>query len=83
MKMKRFAYCVCLWLAALSAVADGKSLMIWDNAGAGDRWDIAYPVGNGRLGAMPFGNFPNEKDFAKRGDHLAPRPCQGHARTQF
>ncbi|MFA7052300.1 MAG: glycoside hydrolase N-terminal domain-containing protein [Kiritimatiellia bacterium] len=61
MKMKRFAYCVCLWLAALSAVADGKSLMIWDNAGAGDRWDIAYPVGNGRLGAMPFGNFPNEK----------------------
>ena len=35
--------------------------MIWDTAGAGDRWDIAYPVGNGRLGAMPFGNFPNEK----------------------
>ncbi len=24
-------------------------------------WTDAYPVGNGRLGAMPFGQYPNEK----------------------
>ncbi|HHU13663.1 MAG TPA: hypothetical protein GXZ62_00560, partial [Lentisphaerae bacterium] len=52
---------LCLCLSALSVIADGNNLIIWDNAGAGDKWDVAYPVGNGRLGAMPFGNFPKEK----------------------
>jgi alpha-L-fucosidase 2 len=36
------------------------SLVIWDDKPA-DRWDVAYPVGNGRLGAMPFGQYPSEK----------------------
>jgi len=35
-------------------------LVIWDNQPAA-KWDTAYPVGNGRLGAMPFGVFPEEK----------------------
>ena len=35
-------------------------LVIWDNQPAG-KWDTAYPVGNGRLGAMPQGMFPQEK----------------------
>ena len=35
-------------------------LMIWDDRPA-SRWDTAYPVGNGRLGAMPWGLFPEEK----------------------
>ena len=40
---------------------DGQArLVIWDNQPAG-KWDTAYPVGNGRLGAMPFGMFPEEK----------------------
>lgn len=52
---------LCLCLSALSVIADSNNLIIWDNAGAGDKWDVAYPVGNGRLGAMPFGNFPKEK----------------------
>jgi alpha-L-fucosidase 2 len=43
-----------------SAEAETKSLTIWDNAPAKE-WDTAYPVGNGRLGAMPFGQFPQEK----------------------
>ncbi|MEA1951841.1 MAG: glycoside hydrolase family 95 protein [Planctomycetota bacterium] len=34
--------------------------VIWDDQPAG-KWDTAYPVGNGRLGAMPFGQFPEEK----------------------
>lgn len=25
------------------------------------QWELAYPVGNGRLGAMPFGGYPHEQ----------------------
>ncbi len=52
---------LCLCLTALSVAAGENHLVIWDDAEAGDKWDAAYPVGNGRLGAMPFGNFPKEK----------------------
>ncbi|TWU38386.1 glycoside hydrolase family 95 protein [Novipirellula artificiosorum] len=34
--------------------------VIRDDQAAG-QWDRAYPVGNGRLGAMPLGTFPAEK----------------------
>jgi alpha-L-fucosidase 2 len=34
--------------------------MIWDDASA-TYWEEAYPVGNGRLGAMPYGTFPKER----------------------
>lgn len=61
MKLQLPVLCVHLCLLALSAAAGNNNLLIWDDAGAGDKWDIAYPVGNGRLGAMPFGNFPTEK----------------------
>jgi len=46
--------------SAASAAFAGGDLVIWDNRPA-TRWDVAYPVGNGRIGAMPFGNFPVEK----------------------
>ncbi len=29
--------------------------------GPAEKWDLAFPVGSGRLGAMPWGTFPNEK----------------------
>ncbi len=35
-------------------------LVIWDDQPA-RKWDTSYPVGNGRLGAMPQGMFPEEK----------------------
>ncbi len=38
-----------------------RQLVIWASEPAGQNWDAAYPVGNGRLGAMPFGNFPEER----------------------
>ena len=34
--------------------------VVWDDAAA-TFWEDAYPVGNGRLGAMPFGAFPKER----------------------
>src|SRR6056297_1799708 len=35
-------------------------LKIWDDQPA-PKWDLAYPVGNGRLGAMSLGSFPQDK----------------------
>jgi len=55
-----------VWLVAIScasiltASAKDMTLIINDNEPASE-WDVAYPVGNGRLGAMPFATFPTEK----------------------
>ena len=35
-------------------------LVIWDDRSADD-FEVAYPVGNGRLGAMPFASYPKER----------------------
>lgn len=47
-------------LIAISQTLAFDSHIIWDDKPA-EKWDLAYPVGNGRLGAMPWGMFPNEK----------------------
>ncbi len=62
-KLKSFAFGIFMPAAmatACPAVEKGRALVIWDNQPA-PKWDVAYPVGNGRLGAMPFGAFPQEK----------------------
>ncbi len=61
MRNKLITLCACLCLPFIAEAAGGNNLLIWDDSEAGDKWDVAYPVGNGRLGAMPFGNFPKEK----------------------
>ncbi len=43
-----------------SAAVQSGDPVIWDDRPA-TKWDTAYPVGNGRLGAMPWGQFPQEK----------------------
>lgn len=55
-----FALTLC-FACTITAAPEDKDLVIWDNQPAGKRWDVAFPVGNGRLGAMPYGNFPQEK----------------------
>lgn len=47
-------------IVAASPTLASESHVIWDDKPA-EKWDLAYPVGNGRLGAMPWGMFPNEK----------------------
>jgi alpha-L-fucosidase 2 len=49
--------CFCLGLVAM---AHAEAQTIWDNQPA-KKWTDAYPVGNGRLGALPFGTYPQEK----------------------
>ena len=37
-----------------------ENIHLWDDQ-TSTTWTEAYPVGNGRLGAMPFGDFPQER----------------------
>ena len=66
------------------APAAGNEHILWDDRPA-NAWDLAYPVGNGRLGAMPFGEFPNEKIllneetiWARSGPHVMPDDSFAH-----
>jgi alpha-L-fucosidase 2 len=74
----------CYEAAETSAAAD--RLRIWDDQPAKD-WDVGYPVGNGRLGALPIGSFPveriliNEETIWHRDDdrdHLMPEDSRAH-----
>ncbi|MDV3310036.1 MAG: glycoside hydrolase family 95 protein, partial [Cyclobacteriaceae bacterium] len=46
--------------AAIYAVAQDTSLKLWYNAPSGGVWENALPIGNGRIGAMVFGDVPHE-----------------------
>ncbi len=39
---------------------NGSGLKLWYNKPSGDRWENALPIGNGRLGAMIYGNVDTE-----------------------
>ena len=50
-----------LLTAALRAGAQEKlRLRLWYDKPAGDTWENALPIGNGRLGAMVYGNVERE-----------------------
>src|SRR4051794_27392343 len=56
------------WAASASAVAApppevtaGGDLALWYDRAAGNEWLRALPIGNGRLGAMVFGNVDTEQ----------------------
>ncbi len=84
MKMIPHMLMVILCASVVSAAPEKADLVIWDNQPAA-KWDVAYPVGNGRLGAMPFGNYPTEKIlineetiWAKRGGFGMPKDSHKH-----
>ena len=59
-------------------------LVIWDDQPA-PSWDTAFPIGNGRLGAMPFAEFPKERIlvneesiWARNDDQLFLTPEESH-----
>ena len=39
---------------------DSLGLKLWYNNSAGTTWESALPIGNGRLGAMVYGNVERE-----------------------
>jgi len=48
-------------VAAVILVSPPLSAQTIQDDGPAEKWDLAYPVGSGRLGAMPWGTFPKEK----------------------
>jgi len=58
--LRWYSYAISLVGILIASGAGAGDLLIWDDQPAA-KWDTAYPVGNGRLGAMPWGTFPEEK----------------------
>jgi len=54
--MKKSALIVCL-IASINCFSQNKpGLKLWYNTPSGKTWENALPIGNGRLGAMVYGN---------------------------
>ncbi|MEQ9375852.1 MAG: glycoside hydrolase family 95 protein [Imperialibacter sp.] len=51
---------VVLFLVCSSSFAQDAGLKLWYKSPSGDTWENALPVGNGRLGAMVYGNVERE-----------------------
>jgi alpha-L-fucosidase 2 len=71
---------------AAEASGGAGRLLIWDDQPAGE-WNVGYPVGNGRLGALPMGSFPGERILINEEtiwhrddlrDHLMPEDSRVH-----
>jgi alpha-L-fucosidase 2 len=45
---------------AQTSAQDSTHLKLWYDKPSGDTWENALPIGNGRLGAMVYGNVENE-----------------------
>ena len=59
-KRKRLLMCLSLLTVLSFAHAQTNDLKLWYNIPAGNVWEAALPIGNGRLAAMVFGNPANE-----------------------
>lgn len=57
--MKKVLF-VCLLLIAGNSFAQKTDLKLWYNQPSGSTWENALPIGNGRLGAMIYGNVDTE-----------------------
>jgi len=59
--MKKIIFCFTLFSLSVSATAQqSEALKLWYKKPAGKTWTDALPVGNGRLGAMVYGNPEQE-----------------------
>lgn len=58
--MKRIFIFCSLIVAATGFAQPNKDLKLWYNTPSGNTWENALPIGNGRLGAMIYGNVSTE-----------------------
>ncbi len=58
--LKKWFYLVCLCTGCLSYGQQSNDLKLWYDEPSGDTWENALPIGNGRLGAMVYGNVGTE-----------------------
>ena len=59
--MKKLFAILFLFAKTVGFSQDKTSLKLWYNKPSGERWENALPIGNGRLGAMVYGNVDTEK----------------------
>lgn len=58
MKKLSFVFLLVVTSACMSQTTSG--LKLWYNSPSGKKWENALPIGNGRLGAMVYGNVEQE-----------------------
>jgi alpha-L-fucosidase 2 len=58
--MKHLLSIISLLVATISFSQNKSDLKLWYNKPSGKTWENALPIGNGRLGAMVYGNVENE-----------------------
>jgi alpha-L-fucosidase 2 len=58
--MRKFFLFILVYEASLAFAQRGNDLKLWYNKPSGETWENALPVGNGRLGAMVYGNVEEE-----------------------
>lgn len=59
--MKRVLFIVCSLAAVNCHSQDKEALKLWYTKPSGNVWENALPIGNGRLGAMIYGNVDTER----------------------
>ncbi|MBD0258928.1 MAG: glycoside hydrolase family 95 protein [Cytophagales bacterium] len=65
--MKHFFCLILLTIATPGFSQHGSGLTLWYDTPSGTTWENALPVGNGRLGAMVYGNV--EKETIQLNEH--------------
>src|SRR6266487_6425989 len=58
--MKQLFSAFFIVITTLSFSQNKSGLKLWYNKPSGDIWENALPIGNGRLGAMVYGNVAKE-----------------------
>lgn len=58
--MKTLYFACVLFVTTVSLAQTGSDLKLWYNNPSGNTWENALPIGNGRLGAMIYGNVQKE-----------------------
>lgn len=58
--MRKFSVFIFLFMSCAGMSQNNSGLKLWYNKPSGTTWENALPIGNGRLGAMVYGNIETE-----------------------
>jgi alpha-L-fucosidase 2 len=59
--MKRILFSISFVVSGLIVFAQDSLMKLWYNQPAGNVWEAALPIGNGRIAAMVYGNTGDER----------------------
>ena len=65
--MKKLGFIFLLFVTTISYSQSKQNLKLWYSKPSGNTWENALPIGNGRLGAMIYGNV--EKETIQLNEH--------------